>query len=178
MGHKQGLDNVIDAAALLQDGGIRIALVGDGNDRARLERLVASRNLTNVEFIDMQGPGAWEATMAAADVLLVNQRASVLDMSLPSKLTSYFAAGRPVIAAVSPDSETAAEIASAEAGVVVPPSDPRRLCEAIAELRRDPEQAARLGAGGVAYAEEHLTRRAALKGYEGFLERLLVDPVP
>jgi hypothetical protein len=59
-----------------------------------------------VQFLPMQGPGRWEELMQASDVLLVNQRASVADMSLPSKLTSYFPAARPVVAAVAPDSET------------------------------------------------------------------------
>jgi hypothetical protein len=45
-------------------------------------------------------------------------------MSLPSKLTSYFPAARPVVAAVAPDSETAREIQSAQAGYVVAPEDP------------------------------------------------------
>ena len=102
MGQKQGLDNVLDAAALLRGSPVRVVLVGDGNDRARLERDATDRGLTNVEFVDLQGPGRWEAVMQAADVLIVNQRESVTDMSLPSKLTSYFAAGRPVVAAASP----------------------------------------------------------------------------
>src|ERR1044072_2115054 len=38
MGQKQGLDNLLDTAALLNGGDVRIALVGDGNDRHRLER--------------------------------------------------------------------------------------------------------------------------------------------
>ena len=62
--------------------------------------------------------------MQASDVLLVNQRASVADMSLPSKLTSYFPAARPVVAAVLPDSETAREIQAAQAGYVVSPEEP------------------------------------------------------
>ena len=48
--------------------------------------------------------------LAAADVLLVNERPSVGDMSLPSKVTSYLAARRPVLAAVAPDGATAAEV--------------------------------------------------------------------
>jgi colanic acid biosynthesis glycosyl transferase WcaI len=90
-GHKQDLDNVLDTAALLGGNGVRIARVGDGNDRARLERRTRDQGLANVDFIPLQGPGHCEATMQASDVLLVNQCASVLDMSLPSKLTSYFA---------------------------------------------------------------------------------------
>ena len=76
--------------------------------------------------------------MQASDVLLVNQRASVTNMSLPSKLTSYFASGRPVIAAASADSETASEIEASGAGIVVPPADPAALRGAILALKNDP----------------------------------------
>jgi colanic acid biosynthesis glycosyl transferase WcaI len=172
MGHKQDLDNLLDTAALLGGNGVRIALVGDGNDRARLERRAHDQQLANVDFIPLQGPGNWEATMQASDVLLVNQRASVLDMSLPSKLTSYFASGRPVIAAVSTDSETAAEIEAAGAGLVVPPAEPRALRDAILALERDRDRLHTTGASAKHYADSILSRASALAEYEDFIERL------
>jgi colanic acid biosynthesis glycosyl transferase WcaI len=172
MGHKQGLDNLLDTAALLGDKRVRIALVGDGNDRERLERQARERRLS-VDFIAMQGPGDWEATMQAADILLVNQRASVTDMSLPSKLTSYFASGRPVIAAASPDSETATEIEAAGAGLVVPPADPAAFRDAIVALEHDRARAQTLGTSGQGYAESTLSRANALADYEEFVERLV-----
>jgi glycosyltransferase involved in cell wall biosynthesis len=173
LGQKQGLDNLLETAALLPRDGIRIAFVGDGNDRPRLEQIARERDLTNVDFIEMQGPGNWEATMEAADVLLVNQRASVMDMSLPSKLTSYFASGKPVLAAVSGDSETAYEIQSAGAGLVVPPSDPAAFRDALLSLRDDRAGTEALGAGGLTYAEQKLARHAALADYDTFVERIL-----
>jgi len=173
MGQKQGLDNLLDTAELMPREGIRIALVGDGNDRPRLEELARERGLTNVDFIEMQGPGKWEETMQASDVLLVNQRASVMDMSLPSKLTSYFASGKPVLAAVSADSETAYEIESAHAGRVVPPAEPATLADAIVALRDDPAGTEAFAAGGREYAETKLEREKALRDYDTFIERLL-----
>jgi colanic acid biosynthesis glycosyl transferase WcaI len=174
MGHKQGLDNLLDVAELLADDGVRIALVGDGNDRARLEHHARERGLTNVDFTELQGPGKWEATMQASNVLLVNQRASVKDMSLPSKLTSYFAAGRPVIAAVSPDSETASEIEAAGAGLVVPPADPAAVRRAILALKEDRSRIERLGASGKVYAESTLSPDSALAKYDEFVQRVAV----
>jgi colanic acid biosynthesis glycosyl transferase WcaI len=173
MGHKQGLDTLLDTADLLRDVGVRISLVGDGNDRARLERQAQDRGLSNVQFIELQGPGNWEATMQAADVLLVNQRASVTDMSLPSKLTSYFAAGRPVVAAASADSETAHEVESADAGIVVPPCDPDAFRDAILALKNDQALFDRLAARGAEYARSTLSRETALQEYEAFLSAIV-----
>jgi colanic acid biosynthesis glycosyl transferase WcaI len=173
MGHKQGLDNLLDTAALLRGAGVRIVLAGDGNDRNRLERRARELALANLDFIELQPPGRWEAVMQAADVLLVNQRASVTDMSLPSKLTSYFGAGRAVVAAASADSETAREIESAGAGLVVPPADPAAFRGAILSLLTDHVRAKELGASGRTYAENVLSPTTVLSEYESFLYALL-----
>jgi glycosyltransferase involved in cell wall biosynthesis len=175
-GHKQGLDNLLDTASLLGDERVKIVLVGGGNDLERLRDSAHERSLANVEFVGPQAAGAWDAVLQAADVLLVNQRASVTDMSLPSKLTSYFAAGRPVVGAVREDSETAREIDSADAGVVVPPADPARLRDAILELRNDPDRAQRLGVNGKAYAESVLSAGTALAHYEDFVAAVAAKP--
>jgi glycosyltransferase involved in cell wall biosynthesis len=170
LGRKQGLDNLLDTAALLRDENIRIVLAGDGNDRERLEERARELALADVQFIELQGPGRWESVMAASDVLLVNQRTSVTDMSLPSKLTSYFAAGRPVVAAASADSETAREIDAAGAGLVVPPDDPERLRDAILAVKTDPAASDELGASGRRYVERVLFPDVALADYDRFLE--------
>jgi colanic acid biosynthesis glycosyl transferase WcaI len=169
MGQKQGLDNLLDTAALLNGGNVRIALVGEGNDRARLEGQARERGLSNVDFIGMQEPGRWEAVLAASDLLLVNQRASLTDMSLPSKLTSYFPAGRPVVTAASKESETADEMDAAGAGIVVPPDDPAAMREAIYALKDNPERAARCAESAKDYAESTLSSAAALAEYDRFV---------
>ena len=110
----------------------------------------AALGLDHVTFADFAGPGRYESLLAAADVLLVNQAPSVADMSLPSKLTSYFASGQPVVAAIAPDSETAREIGQAQAGIVVPPADARALADALLAVRDDPARGAGLGERGPA----------------------------
>jgi glycosyltransferase involved in cell wall biosynthesis len=172
MGQKQGLDNLL-ATAELMNGNVRIALVGDGNDRERLERLARDRGLTNVDFIGMQVPGKWEAMLEAADLLIVNQRASLTDMSLPSKLTSYFAAGRPVVTAASQESETADEMQAAGAGIVVPPDDPAAMRDAIIALRDDAKRRERCATDASGYAESTLSSSAALAEYDRFIAFLV-----
>jgi glycosyltransferase involved in cell wall biosynthesis len=106
-------------------------------------------------------------------VLLVNQRASVTDMSLPSKLTSYFGAGRPIVAAASAESETAREIDTAGAGLTVPPDDPAAFAKAISLLKDDRGRAQKLGASGKRYAEAVLSPATVLTEHEAFLYSLL-----
>lgn len=114
MGAKQGLENVVLAAreASRRAAPIRFVLLGDGNQRARLEGMGGDPRL---QFIDPLPDDEFLAVIAAADVLLVNERAGLTEMSVPSKLTTYFATGLPVVAAVDGSSTTHDEMVAAGA---------------------------------------------------------------
>lgn len=166
MGAKQGLDNVVEAARLadVRSAPIQFVLVGDGSERSRLEEL--SRGIERITFIDPLGEADYRCALAAADCLLVNELPGVANMAVPSKLTSYFDAARPVLAATEIDGITASEIDQANAGVVVPAGDPQALLTAALQISRDTEQAAVYGAAARRFCLERLTADAAIGAFE------------
>jgi glycosyltransferase involved in cell wall biosynthesis len=165
MGVKQGLENVVEAAREADATGapVRFVLLGTGNQRARLEELGAG--IDRLDFLDPLPDGRFPDALAAADVLVVNEAESVAEMSAPSKLTSYFSAGRPVVAASWPRSAASAELVRAEAGVRVDPGAPAALLDAILTTAADPAAASSAGARGRAYAESTLGAAAAHRAY-------------
>ncbi|MET9436409.1 glycosyltransferase family 4 protein [Streptomyces sp. NPDC006551] len=172
MGLKQGLDVLVEAAR--RDPKTRFVLLGDGNQRAHLRTLAAG--LANLDFMEPVGDDEFPDVLAAADVLAVTQRASVLDMSVPSKLTSYFAAGRPVVASVAAEGGTALEVLRSGAGVLVPPEDPDALLAEVRRLGDDPAAADALGAQGPRHVEAHLTRAAGLARIDALIDEALGGP--
>jgi colanic acid biosynthesis glycosyl transferase WcaI len=86
------------------------------------------------------------------------------------------ASGRPIVAAVSADSETGRFVKSQEVGLVVPPEEPGLLARAIRSLRDNPEEAERLGRNGRRVAEERFDRRVVLKQFARHLERVAARP--
>jgi glycosyltransferase involved in cell wall biosynthesis len=173
MGLKQGLEQAVDAARRADESGhdVLFALVGDGSQRnALIARAAGTRK---IQFLPFQSETDLPDLLAAADVLLVSERATVVDMSLPSKLTTYFAAGRPIVAAVPSDGSTAAEIRRSGAGVIVPVADPDGLNEAVANLRTDRARAAALGDAGRQYASANLDESVAMRRVEALVERLI-----
>jgi glycosyltransferase involved in cell wall biosynthesis len=160
------------AAQLIRNPQVKIVLAGDGNDRNRLIGLVETLKLQNVSFVGLQPSGQFESMLQAADVLLLNQRNSVGEMNLPSKLVSYFAAGRPVVGAVAARSNASREIEAAGGGILVPPSDGPALAGAIQALMNSPKRAADLGWRGSTYAQQYLNRETCMIGYDEFLGRL------
>jgi colanic acid biosynthesis glycosyl transferase WcaI len=172
MGAKQGLEHLVDTAALADRSGdrLRIVLMGNGNQRSELKRRFQGSR--NIEITDGVPDSEFTDVLAAADVLLLHERPGVVEMCVPSKLTSYFAAGRPVLAATSTRSAAAHEIQASGAGTVVEPGNPVALLEALRSLIAQPSLE-ELGQRGQAYARERLSEDAAHDAYRAWVERLL-----
>jgi colanic acid biosynthesis glycosyl transferase WcaI len=73
--------------------------------------------------------------MAASNVCLVTQQHSVSEIAFPSKIVTYLAAGRPIVASVNPECEVARITRESGAGTVVEAEKPPALLEALRELR-------------------------------------------
>lgn len=172
MGLKQGLQQVVNTARLAAEMGapVRFVLMGEGSQRRALEEM--AEGVSHLAFLPFQPEDEVPNILAAADALLVSERATVIDMSLPSKLTAYFAAGRPIIAAVPPTGATAREIQRSGAGVVVPSGDPAVLIDAVRQLRDDRERADALGTAGRRYADSVLDLSAAHDRMDLLLARM------
>lgn len=172
MGYKQALENVIDAACIAQQRGsdISFVLVGDGNQREQLVHRAQQFALQNLTFMPLQDEAVYASMLGAADVLILNQRATLTDMSFPSKLAGYMASGRPVVAAVNRGSEAAREVVASDGGVLVPPEDPPSLLAALQGLVDDPVRAVSLGHRAQEYALDRWSTEEIARSLESFVE--------
>ena len=171
MGLKQGLDQLVPIVGDLESSmpEVQFQFVGGGSQAGALSEAIADR--TNASLRPHVPEEELAATLRSADVLLVHERHSVKDMSLPSKLTTYFAMGRPVIAVTRSDGTTAAEIRRADAGLIVEPGDSAGFMAAVEQLRSDADLVGRLSRNGRDYSRQHLDREVSLSA----ITRLVVD---
>ncbi|AFP42237.1 glycosyl transferase family 1 [Mycolicibacterium smegmatis] len=169
MGFKQGLENVIAAAELAgrADQRVRFVLLGDGNQRVHLQSMASG--IRAIDFLSPVSDEDFPAALGAADVLLVNERPGVAQMAVPSKLTSYFRAGKPILAATDEHGFAAREIRAARAGVLVDPNRPDLLVQEALRLGQDRSRAAQLGEAGGRYCDEVLSAAAAIDSYEDWI---------
>ena len=156
LGMAQALDAVLDAAERLRDlAELRFVLVGSGQRSAALAQAVAARNLTNVMLPGRFEPAQMPAILAQARALLV----SLVDdpamaLTVPSKIQSYLAAGKPVIAAL--HGEGARVVDEAGAGVACAADDGAALAAAVRRLHAMGEaERAAMGEAGRRYHDEH-----------------------
>jgi glycosyltransferase involved in cell wall biosynthesis len=177
MGAKQGLENVVEAARLA-DGSRRellFVLMGDGSQRPMIERMAARYSLDNLRILPLQPKDELSSILSAADVLLVNQLGSVADMSLPSKLTAYYAAGRPVVVAAAAGSETAREATASGGALLVPPDSPAELLAGVTRVADDTGLAALITSSAREWCDRVLAKAPALRAYEQFVAALMAS---
>jgi colanic acid biosynthesis glycosyl transferase WcaI len=172
MGKKQGLMDVVRAAELSKDReDVVWLLVGQGEERGALEEAIRQRHLRNIRLLPLQPEDSLAEMYSAADILLLHQKAAVVESVIPSKLLTYMAAGRPVLAAVSNKSETARYVERAKCGRIIHSEDPIALVETALSLRADCALREKLGSNGRAYVLEHFTKDKILREYELLFSR-------
>ncbi len=171
MGPAQGLDTVLDAAALLADEpGVRFVLIGTGIDVDRLRARAATEGLGNVEFLPRRPIHEIGEVLAAADALLVHLRDDPLfEITIPSKTQAYLHAGRPVLMGVRGDA--ADIVARAGAGLVFTPEDPAALADAVRRMRDLPvDEREEMGRRGARHYDAELSLRVGADRFVDVLE--------
>jgi len=169
IGLAQGLDTLLDAAELLQDEPVKFLMVGEGTDKTRLQTMVRIRGITNVKFLEGVPRKRVPAVLAACDSLLLMLRNDPLfEITVPSKLYEYMAAGKPVICSVGGEAATLVE--KFHCGISVLPSDGTALAGAIRKLRADPALCREMGERGKRCARETFPCDLMMARYEELIE--------
>ena len=170
MGHKQGLELLIEAAKRLEVSAprVRFVLCGEGVVKSDLQR--AAAGLINILWLPLQPIEQLNELLNLADFHLLPQRSDAGDLVMPSKLTNMLASGRPVIATAVEGSELFRVVQGC--GLITPPGDVDKLVTAIQQLAEDVELRANLGQAARNYAEKYLAKDAILQRFEADLEQL------
>lgn len=158
------------ARAFRDDGRVRIVVVSQGLGRNWLEGVKAAEGLDNLVLLDFQPFETLSDVLASADVSVLLLEAYAGALSVPSKVYSYFCAGRAVVAAV-PAANLARRLIERErAGVCVDPSDEAGFVAAAHRLRHEPELRAGMAANQLAHAAHAFDIRRIGPRFESLLE--------
>ena len=122
LGNSQSFELITNAAKKHEEREDVVYVInGSGVMSHRLNE--QANELKNLKVIEHQPIERLSEVLATADIHLVPLRTGLGDMSVPSKIYSVFAAGRPVIASVDPGTEIERIVNESEGGIVVPPDD-------------------------------------------------------
>jgi colanic acid biosynthesis glycosyl transferase WcaI len=175
VGFSQSLDLLVAAARRLRDRP-EVVFVVNGGGSALASLTESARDLPNVRFVGYQPIERLPEVLAAGDIHLVPLKRGLAKASVPSKLYSVLAAGRPVLASVDPGTEVARTLEAAGAGRSVPPEDPDAFVAALEAMLADPAGRAAMGASGRRFVEGWASPRAVATHYAALFERLVHRP--
>lgn len=157
IGAAQGLEVIINAAILLREyKKIYWIIIGDGRMKPWLEEQIDKYNLNeNIILLGRKPIEMMPSYFLAADSLFLSLKNDpIFSLTLPAKIQSYLACGKPIIAAI--DGEAANVIADSKSGLSCGANDPDKLAEIVIQLyQMNEDDRSRMGRNGFSYYEKH-----------------------
>jgi glycosyltransferase involved in cell wall biosynthesis len=170
VGHAQNLDTLVRAASFLRDlDDLVVVIIGSG---ARYHEIVGLADILDVErvrFMPYQPRDLLAAALSTGDIHFVGLAPGLAGYVVPSRLYGVLSTGRAVIVAADDESETATLVRRVRCGVVVPPSRPELLTQAIRDAYEGRLDLEGMGRRARAYATAEATREVAHQRYREVL---------
>ena len=165
IGAVQSVETVIKAAEILKDEPVKFHIIGGGTDLDRLKKI--TKDLDNVIFYGRRPLEEMPELYTKADAMLVTLAADpILSLTLPGKVQSYMAAGKPIIGAI--DGETKSVIEEAKCGFCGKSDDAFELAENIKTFIGDVDRVA-MGQNARKYYEENFEEKLFMDKLESKL---------
>ncbi len=173
IGKTHGIDCLAEAARRLQnDRSIHFVVLGFGARKRWLEEFAPAAKLDNITFVPPMPRQEQIVFLNACDVALITFAPGMAGVSVPSRMYSQMAAGKPIIAATDAESELAEVIREEDIGWVVAPGEPGALVEAIRQAAGDPVRLEEFGKNAHRAASTKYTFEAADRSYRSLFREL------
>jgi glycosyltransferase involved in cell wall biosynthesis len=144
-----------DLAQATAGAGLHIVVVSAGPGIDWLGERQRQTPLANLTLLPFQPMEAYAEVLGAADIAVAMIDKEAGGFSVPSKILSYLAAGKPVVASMPLDNDAAVMIRRCDCGVVVPAGDAVGFCNAVLALATDAARRAECASNARRFAEAH-----------------------
>jgi len=173
IGEMQSIETIIYAANEIKNNkNIFIHIVGDGTSREKCENIVRQMNLKNVIFHGAFPINEMPQFYKLADAFLLTlKKDEILSYTLPGKVQTYMASGKPIIAAI--NGEARFIIEDAKCGLCSPAEDYMGLAKSIIEFSNDKDKYSGYGGNAKKYYEQNFSKANFFKN----LNKLLLDNI-
>ena len=170
IGEIQSVETIVKAAEQLQNQeNIHFHIVGSGTDLDRLRNIVDEKHLTNISFYGRRPLNEMPSFYAFADAMLVTLSGnSFISLTLPGKVQTYMAAGKPIIGAI--NGEANFVIQESSSGFVGNADDDKQLVKnIIAFVKLSKQEQQQLGLNSRKYYETKFSRESFMSKLESYL---------
>ena len=170
IGEIQSVETILQAAEMLKEEPVKIHIVGGGTDLQRLQNIKEEKQLENVVFYGRRPLEEMPEFYKKADAMLVTLAADpVLSLTLPGKVQSYMAVGKPIIGAI--DGETQNVIKESECGFCGAADDAEALAENVKKFIESETDRKAMGKNARKFYEEHFQTELFMNKLEDELNK-------
>ncbi|MBI3452498.1 MAG: glycosyltransferase family 4 protein [Rhodospirillales bacterium] len=149
---------------------VRIVVISEGLGADWLRE--RAQGLENFQLLPFQPFARMPEVIASGDILMAVLEPEAGVFSVPSKVLTYFCAGRPLLTAIPAENLAARIIGRIRAGLVAPPGDGPAFLAAADRLVNDAALRAELGKNALDYARKTFDIDAIGTRFEGILARV------
>lgn len=168
IGKAQSVDTIIEAANLAKENTkIKWQILGDGSEFENIKSLVNKYDLhESVKLLGRKPASDMPKYFSSSDALIVTlKNDDILRVTLPAKVQSYMASGKPILAAISGEGNRI--IKDSKCGLVGEAEDHIKLYENVIKLfNMSEEERNILGNNGKEYFKNNFTREKLLSQLE------------
>lgn len=168
VGEFQSVETIIKAAEQLKHCDyIHFDIVGDGTALEKCRQL--GEGLSNITFYGRKDLSEMPDFYARADIMVVTlKRDPVISGTLPGKVQSYLAAGKPIVGAI--DGEAQTVIQRAQCGLCGSAEDADTLARNILEMTADPDRLVQWGINARKYYQARFSKDSFIDALERYLK--------
>ncbi len=175
IGEMQSVETIIYAAnELKKDQLIKFHIVGDGSSRNKCEELAKQLGLNNIIFHGQHPINDMPRFYEIADAFLITLKANkVISYTLPNKVQSYMAAGKPILGSI--DGETQIVINEANCGLCGPAENYLALANNIRMFAKERDKHATFGRNARRYYDNNFSKSIYMERLNNLLKKIISD---
>ncbi len=174
IGKAQSFETILSAAEILMPHKhIQWVIVGDGREIPWLRREIEQRGLHKSFHLMGRHPvETMPLWFSQADVMLASlSKDPIFSMTIPAKVQSYLACGRPIIASI--DGEGSRIVEESNSGIGVGAQDSKALADAVLAMSRMTKaEREAMGKNAHQYFQTHFSRERLLDRLEGWFKEV------
>ena len=171
IGVAQSFDTIIHAFELLKNKNINLVILGGGRDKERVQKIINDKGISNKFYFLGSFPAKEMPNFfACADALLITlKKADIFSYTIPGKLQSYLACGKPIIGSL--DGIGNRIITSSKAGYASEAENGKLLADNILKVyNASKSQKEMFSSNAIKYFKDNYSKDYLLDEIENILE--------
>ena len=172
MGPSQHLELLLYLAKQMEDDREWLfLLVGDGQEKKKLQKMAQEQSLSNVRFEGFVSHEEYPDLLRICNIGLVCLSPLNKTPVVPGKILGYMAVGLPIAAFLQNSSDGHRIIKSAQCGFSADSADKDACVQSIKNLLSQRDSFAKLGQNGKSYAIKHFSKEVCVSQLESMIKK-------